>query len=79
MYRLRQIPLNFYNRLQQGLESRVFVKSNHNDCMFTNEETIILFWVDDCIFYSKTSKKIDGLILSLKDELLLEREEDTAG
>ena len=35
--------------------------------------------MDDCIFYSKTSKKIDDVILSLKDEFILEREEDMAG
>ena len=39
----------------------------------------VLFWVDDCIFYSKTQGLIDKVILSLKDEFLLEREEDMAG
>jgi hypothetical protein len=65
--------------LRQGLESRGFVKSNHDDCLFTNGETIVLFWVDDCIFYSKKSPTIDKVILSLKDEFLLEKEEDMAG
>ena len=40
---------------------------------------MVLFWVDDAIFYSKTTKSIDDVILSLKDELLLEKEEDMAG
>jgi hypothetical protein len=79
VYGLRQSPLNFYKHLRQGLESRGFVKSAHDDCLFTNGETIVLFWVDDCIFYSKKSSTIDKVILSLKDEFLLEKEEDMAG
>ena len=74
-----KILLNFYKNLHQGLESRGFVKSNHDDCLFTNGETIVLFWVDDCIFYSMTKKAIDKIILSLTDEFLLGREEDMVG
>ena len=65
--------------MRQGLESRGFKKSDHDDFLFTNGETFVLFWVDDCIFYSKTQSLIDKVILSLKDEFLLEREEDMAG
>ena len=35
--------------------------------------------MDDCIFYSKKAATIDNIILSLKDEFLLEKEEDMAG
>ena len=79
IYGLRQSPLNFYKHLKQGLESREFVKSNHDDCLFTNSTVIALFWVDDCICYSEEMKAIDNLILDLKDELLLERESHMAG
>ena len=65
--------------MRQGLESRGFVKSDHDDCLFTNGTGIALFWVDDCIFYSKKIDQIDKLILDLKDEFLLERESDMAG
>ena len=56
VYGLRQSPLNFYNHLRQGLESRGFIKSSHDDCLFTNGETIVLFWVDDCIFILSQQK-----------------------
>ena len=79
VYGLRQSPLNFYKHLRSGLESRGFTKSNHDDCLFTNGEIMVLFWVDDCIFYAKESSSIDAMITSLKDEFLLEREEDMAG
>ena len=79
VYGLRQSPLNFYKHLKEGLESRGFTKSNHDDCLFTNGDIIVLFGVDDCIVYAKESKTIDNMISSLKDEFLLEREEDMAG
>ena len=44
--------------------------------MFTNGDTIVLFWVYDCIFYYTTHNQVNKLILSLKDEFLLERKED---
>ena len=39
---------------------------------------MILFWMDDAIFFAKSKKSIDDVILSLKDIFLLEREEDMA-
>ena len=51
VYGLRQSPLNFYRHLRQELESRGFVKSNYDECLFNNGEVIVLFWVNDCIFY----------------------------
>ena len=66
VYGLHQTPLNFYRHLCQGLESRNFVKSDYDDCLFTDGNVIVLFWVDDCIFYSKNKRPIDDLILDLK-------------
>ena len=79
VYDLRQSPLNFYRHLRDGLESRGFKKSNHDDCLFTNGEIMVLFWVDDCIFYAKDDSSINAIISSLKDEYLLKRDEDMAG
>ena len=79
VYGLKQSPLNFYKHLRGGLESRGFEKSAHDDCLFTNGTVMILFWVDDAIFYVKSKKIIDDVILSLKDNFLLEKEEDMAG
>ena len=73
VYGLRQSLLNFYNHLRQGLESRDFIKSDHDDFLLTNGTIIILSWVDDAIFYSKSNISIQNLILNLKNELLLEK------
>ena len=34
VYGLRQSPLNFYKHESQGLKSRGFTKSGHDDCFF---------------------------------------------
>ena len=47
--------------------------------MFTNGAIIILFWVDDYTFYAPDKQSIDDIIISLKYEILLEREEDMIG
>ena len=78
VYGLRQSTLNFYRHLQQGLESRGFIKSDHDDYLFISGIVISLFWVDDYVFYSKESNAIEKLILNLKDEFLLKRESDMA-
>ena len=40
---------------------------------------MILFWVDDCIFYAKDDSHINQIMYSLKESFLLEQEEDVAG
>ena len=79
VYGLRQSPLIFYKHLRQGIESRGFRKTDHDDCIFTKGTVIILFWVDDCILYSKHKREIEDLIVNLKDACLLEKESDITG
>lgn len=79
VYGLCQSPLIFYKHMRQGLESRKFQKSDYDDCLFTNGNIMVLFGVDDCIFYSKDSTSIDKLLDDLKEEFLLDEEEDMAG
>ena len=40
---------------------------------------MVLFWVDDFIFYAEDNKKIDQVILSLNDKFLLEKDDDMVG
>ena len=66
--------------MREGLEIRGFTNSNHDDCLFTNGEIMVLFWVDDWICYAKENNSIDSITLtSLKDAFLLEQEEDITG
>ena len=61
------------------MESRGFKKLDHDDCLLTNSEIIVLFWVDDYIFYSKNNSSIDTSVLDLKEDFLLKEEEDMFG
>ena len=79
VYGLRQSPLNFYQHLRQGLESRGFKKSSHDDCLFINGDVMVLFWVNDCMFYAKDTTMIEAVVDSLEGEFLLEHKEDMAG
>ena len=36
----------------------------------------MMFWLNDCILYAKNKGSVDGIILRMKTEFLLEREED---
>ena len=78
VYGLCQSPLNFYNHMQQGLESKWFKKSEYDDFLITNGTMIVLFWVDDRIFHAKEAKEIDVVITRLTDEFLPKREKDVA-
>lgn len=75
VYWLRQSPLNFYHHLRQGMvESRNFMKSDYDDSFCNSGDIIVLFWVDNCTFYSTSTGNIDKTIESLKHKFLLERE-----
>ena len=68
-----------YKYIWEGLEDCGFTESEYDECLFTNGIVMVLFWVDDTILYTKDKALIDKVILSLKDEYLLEREKDIAG
>ena len=39
---------------------------------------MVFFWVDNFIFYASDTQPVDDVIISLKDECLLDREKDIA-
>ena len=75
VYGLHQRPLNFYKKLRKGLEDHTFQKSTHDDYLFINDSVVVLFWVDDCIFYTNEYKYIEGTLKSLEVKFLFEKEE----
>ena len=65
--------------LRQDLEDIKVVKSDYDDYLFINGSVMILFWVNDCIFYAKDKTQINEVMNSLEESFLLESEEDVAG
>jgi hypothetical protein len=84
VYGLKQAPLNFFNTLKEGLEARGFKQMKNLDpCLFQSKDVIVLTYVDDCLFFSKSESAIDSVIESLRRpepvKFLLNVEEDVAG
>ena len=67
LYGLKQASYNWFAKLSAGLESRDFVPSNIDPCVFYGEGCIVLTYVDDCIIVGKSQDRIDNLIRSLHD------------
>ena len=81
-------PLKFYEHLKLGLSQRGFEPSKFDPCLFKSKDTMILTYIDDCIFFNKKKQAIDGVISSLRkdeidgrrvEEFILEVEGDYAG
>ena len=61
------------------MESKGFKKSDNDGCLFTNGTIMLIFWVNNCIVYSKDNAATEKVIGSLKGEFLLKREGSIAG
>ena len=66
LYGLVQAPLYWNNHLKQGFEKIGFKQSVSDPCMFIGDEVIALTYVDDVLFFSKSSEKIDSKIKALQ-------------
>ena len=65
LYGLKQAGFNWYNMLRDGLERRGFVASRIDECVFYSEGAVIPTYVDDCIIFGDTDKRVDDIIQSL--------------
>jgi hypothetical protein len=79
IYGLRQAPVNWFNRLKTGLETRGFVQSKKDPCLFISKDVICLCYVDDCLFFAKDETLITQMIENLQTEFNLNIEDDVAG
>jgi len=65
LYGLVQAPLSWYNHLSKGLHDCGFEQSKNDPCLFYGNGVMVLAYVDNCIFFSKDSNKIDAVIEKL--------------
>lgn len=86
IYGLKQSPLNFFNRVKEGMEARGFIQHSELDpCLFISDKVICLTYVDDCLYFSRTTKAIDDAIALLGTDVEgsakfdIKIEEDVAG
>jgi len=64
--------------LTHGLEQAGFAKSDNDPCLFFGNGIMVLVYVDDCIFFGKDPKAIDGVIEQLRQRFELTIEEVNA-
>ena len=81
VYGLRQAPLNFFNHLSHEFQDRGFQPSVFDPCLFINKEKkiIVLTYVHDCLIFAFDDKSIQDFIDSMKDNFLLDKEDELAG
>ena len=65
LYGLKQAAYNWFEWLKKGLESRGFVQSKIDPCVFYKNKSILLVYVDDCIIFDPKQSNIDEFIMSL--------------
>jgi hypothetical protein len=78
LYGLHQSPIRWFDKLKDGLITRGFRQSTVDACLFLHNDMICVCYVDDCLFFSRDSKLIDNMIVSLKEDFDLEPEDDVS-
>jgi hypothetical protein len=72
LYRLKQSPRTFFEKLRAGLLERGFTQSEFDPCLFMKKGIICVVYVDDTIFAGPDRALIDaeikGLGVSSKDQ-----------
>jgi hypothetical protein len=69
LYRLVQAPLYWGCHLQKTLNKHGFQQQQGLDqYLYFGHNTIILSYVDDCLFFSKSNANINNIINKLKDD-----------
>jgi hypothetical protein len=66
LYGLKQVSLNWFVKLKQGLMDRGFMPSEINECLYLKNNMVLLTCVNDCIIISPSKESIDCLILSMQ-------------
>ena len=65
--------------LDQGLQSLNFVPSPNQPRVYFRNDMVIVYFVDDTLFFGKDGKKIDEVIKKLEEKGFTLTREDTKG
>ena len=73
LYGLKQSPRQWNKRFDQFMKSRQFVRSEHNQCVYTREDAdkgavYMLLYVDDMLIASKSMSEVKKLKAELSSE-----------
>jgi hypothetical protein len=78
MYGLCQAGNNWFDTLKQSLIKRGFIQSTLDlcFCLFIRANCLIVFYIDDCLLFTKSDAVLDSVISSLQSEFNLTSEGD---
>lgn len=81
VYGLRQAPRYFFEHLSHKLSLCGLKQSDNDPCLFIGKEVLAVIYVDDVLFYSKSTIAIDNIIDSLRDkhDIAIRKEGDADG
>ena len=76
VYGLKQAGNNWFVELRGSLLALGFAQSAHDPCLFIRKDCLVIVYVDDCLFFTKTDTIIDKLIKQLKTKFTLTTQGD---
>jgi Reverse transcriptase (RNA-dependent DNA polymerase) len=65
VYGLVQAGCTWFQHLQSRLVNHGFTQNKHDHCMFSNQQTVIIVYVNDCLIWGKDKDEIIKLLNSL--------------
>ena len=55
------------DKIKEGLEARGIVQIHMDPCVWYMEDMVPLFYFDDCLMFSHSKDKIDGVYASFQE------------
>jgi Reverse transcriptase (RNA-dependent DNA polymerase) len=71
VYGLKQAGRTWFQHLRSQLVDLGFMQNTHDHCMFSNQQTVVIVYVDDCLIWGKDKDKIIKVIEQLSKEFAL--------
>jgi Reverse transcriptase (RNA-dependent DNA polymerase) len=74
MYGLKQAGCTWFQHLRSLLVNLSFMQNKHDHCMFSNRQTVIIVYIDDCLIWGKDKEENINVIEQLSREFALTNE-----
>jgi Reverse transcriptase (RNA-dependent DNA polymerase) len=71
VYGLKQAGCMWFQQLRSRLVNLGFTQNTHGLCMFSNRQTVIIVYVDDCLIWGKDKDEIIKVVEHLSKEFAL--------
>jgi Reverse transcriptase (RNA-dependent DNA polymerase) len=62
VYGLKQARCTWFQHLQSRLVNLGFTQNKHDHCLFSNQQTVIIVYINDCLIWGKDKDEIIKVI-----------------